>query len=451
MEVHDAKYIAAFVLGAITFVSGMLAVTLLTVRRKYLLLTSSFLCFGAGVLLATSVIHMLPEAYDRMPDRAGLAYCAGFLLMYLIDEIITFHCFASLQQTSERNNPVSNTRREYSQHTLYDENSFDSNNYDGNVDTQHGNCLTSNHPRRFSSGKNEILNLELQDEARTLVPSTSKQHTDTDTSFTNYGSISLSESNILDIEKNLKLHHSSKMSSNSLPPVEKSLDLKIRDNGCCSECIPDVFPPNQESIISSRQSSQDNVSGIQTVTFQHHISYPRSKSGYLGLYFALLFHTVLEGMAVGLEESVEDVYFLSVVLACHKLIVAFCFGLEVTATGKECYVLCIQILLFSLGSLLGVFAGSLMESFDHVHSISGPTIPILQALAGGSLLYVTVYEIMSRERLKWDRRVQQRYAGLVQFAAVAVGFTVMFLVDKYIGCRGVRRRPARGGFGHAYH
>lgn len=58
-------------------------------------------------------------------------------------------------------------------------------------------------------------------------------------------------------------------------------------------------------------------------------------------------------------------------------------------------------------------------------------LPVLQGLAGGTLLYVTVSEVLPRERAKWHKN-PRRYAGILQFLSVVVGFVLIFLLNKYV-------------------
>lgn len=56
------KIIAMFILGLGSLLSGMLpAIISERNRRRFPLVTSLFLCFGGGILLATAMIHILPE------------------------------------------------------------------------------------------------------------------------------------------------------------------------------------------------------------------------------------------------------------------------------------------------------------------------------------------------------------------------------------------------------
>lgn len=54
-----------------------------------------------------------------------------------------------------------------------------------------------------------------------------------------------------------------------------------------------------------------------------------------------------------------------------------------------------------------------------------------QALAAGTLLYVTVSEVLPRERARFHE--QKRVGGVAQLSAVLVGFAAMYVSTKYLG------------------
>lgn len=58
-------------------------------------------------------------------------------------------------------------------------------------------------------------------------------------------------------------------------------------------------------------------------------------------------------------------------------------------------------------------------------------VAILQAFAGGTLLYVAVSEILPRERARCHKIIH-RLAGIMQFLSVSCGFIIIFLLNKYI-------------------
>lgn len=61
-----AKLLAMAVLGIGSIATGLLPALLSKCsRRRFPLLTSLLLCFGAGVLLSTALVHILPEVSGK--------------------------------------------------------------------------------------------------------------------------------------------------------------------------------------------------------------------------------------------------------------------------------------------------------------------------------------------------------------------------------------------------
>lgn len=98
-------------LGLGSFFSGMLPSCFSdNARQRHPLLISCLLCFGGGVLLSTSLVHMLPEAREKLPEYAELLVCVGFFIVYLVDEIVhlfyganegggNHHMYGSVEET----------------------------------------------------------------------------------------------------------------------------------------------------------------------------------------------------------------------------------------------------------------------------------------------------------------------------------------------------------------
>ena len=66
------------------------------VGRRQTIISSVLSCFGGGVLLATTMLHMLPEITEGLAAKAEslemeflpmLVVCSGFFLIYLVEEL----------------------------------------------------------------------------------------------------------------------------------------------------------------------------------------------------------------------------------------------------------------------------------------------------------------------------------------------------------------------------
>ncbi|CAH0399329.1 unnamed protein product [Chilo suppressalis] len=304
MEVTTAKAISMLTLGLGSFIAGMMPACFSErTRQRHPLFISCLLCFGGGVLLSTSLTHMLPEARENLPNFSELTFCIGFFLVYLVDEFV---------------------------HLFYG---------------------PGNDPHRHTYGSNEGTSL---------------------------------------------LFH------------ERS---GRQDDEMLDRCCGDAGSPRMCHV-------------------SHTAPCNKSSSGVIGLLCALFVHSVLEGLAIGLQEEASQVLLLLGAVASHKFVVGFCLGAEMCASapGRLCAHI-VSVLLFSGGSVAGIAIGAGLEIIKGVQD--SMAIPMMQALAAGTLLYVTVSEVLPRERALWHER--KRSAGLAQFVAVTVGFAVMYLTTYFLG------------------
>jgi len=141
---------------------------------------------------------------------------------------------------------------------------------------------------------------------------------------------------------------------------------------------------------------------------------------------ALSLHAVFEGLAVGLEDSSNSMWTLFAAVALHKYVLSFCVGLELWTSGKNSSAINISyILVYAIMSPIGIAVGIAVTSLQEPSASYYLTVGVLQALAGGTILYVVVFEVLQRERSK------QHVPGLLQLAFVTIGFLVMTLVEVY--------------------
>ncbi|XP_052752177.1 zinc transporter ZIP3 [Galleria mellonella] len=310
MEVTTAKAISMLTLGLGSFISGMVPACFSeNTRQRHPLLISCSLCLGAGVLLATSILHMLPEARENLPDLSELMLCIGFFLVYFVDEIV---------------------------HLFYRPG-----------DGRHGQDELHYHGQNY--GSSEVTGL-------------------------------------LNPERNAR-------------SPDGEMGRCCGDTGSSRMCHVSHTPPCN-----------------------------RSFSGVIGLLCALFVHSFLEGLAIGLQETSTQVLLILGAVCAHKFVVGFCLGAEICASapGRLCAHL-VSVSLFSGGSVAGIAVGAGLETVSAVKDSTA--VPIMQALAAGTLLYVTVSEVLPRERARWHER--KRTAGVTQFIAVGFGFTLMYFLMKY--------------------
>nr|XP_044251507.1 zinc transporter ZIP3 [Drosophila takahashii] len=331
------KVLAMLVLGLGSLLSGMLPACISERnRRRFPLTTSLLLCFGAGILLATALVHILPEVREQMDSKfAEVAMCGGFFIIYFIDEFIHYFFGEAIQHTHAQAPETEPIRR----------------------------------PTNNGSGYGAVGERAPLLSAEPTSHGHSHEHSDHD--------------------------H----------------DHPYSASGCDDASVEDA-----NARICHTSHTEPCV---------------QSMTGTLGLFVALSLHSAIEGLAIGVQNSSTKVLFLLGAVACHKFVMGFCLGLEFRSNPQTSFrAQFVGISVFALGAVIGIGLGMLIV--DVPAAWSSKTLPIVQALAGGTLFYVTVCEVIPREKARWHSNSTRRWAGFAQFATVAAGFATMCVINFYL-------------------
>ncbi|XP_050459042.1 zinc transporter ZIP3 isoform X1 [Cataglyphis hispanica] len=350
----QAKLASMVLIGAGSFFIGIAPACFISsaqrLQRKLLL--SCALCFGAGVLLATSTLHVLPEVRKGLPDYAELVFSCGFLVLYLVEEGVHYFCRSGDHVVEMDHSRHRNTNKR------------------GSLD-----CRNHSHGVGYNAATQDSKVYVSESDVRlpfNYRQSSFDNHNINTRTFSGYG--------------------------------------------------------------ATRCHAHDGPSSSEETTFLCHGNHGEqctdANTGLAGLALALTVHAVLEGLAIGLQTQIAEVLLLTGAVASHKYVVGFCLGLELTGVSKSVPKLIFAIFVFAIGSVIGIGIG--MLTFQADTDWSKVVLPILQGLAGGTLLYVTVSEVLPRERAKWHKS-SRRFAGILQFFSVFVGFVVIFLLNNYVG------------------
>lgn len=136
----------------------------------------------------------------------------------------------------------------------------------------------------------------------------------------------------------------------------------------------------------------------------------------LFIVLALSIHELFEGLAVGLESESSSVWLMFGAVSAHKLVIAFCIGMELVVTGTTLILSVIYVFTFAVVSPLGIGIGIAITS-DGADE-TGLAAVILQGLASGTLLYVVFFEVLQGGRK----------CGLRQCVSVVFGYALMFSI-----------------------
>ena len=144
---------------------------------------------------------------------------------------------------------------------------------------------------------------------------------------------------------------------------------------------------------------------------------PHSTIRSLILLIALSFHSIFEGLAIGLQQDLGQLISLFIAVIAHKAIMAFSLGLtlaQATLSAKQ-YVM--SIMVFSLASPFGMGIGILLADMDH--SLAADVANgILQGIAGGTFLYITFFEVLPHEFNEPKHRMLKLVSMLVGYSCI---------------------------------
>lgn len=186
---------------------------------------------------------------------------------------------------------------------------------------------------------------------------------------------------------------------------------------------------NQVSSISGPLTVSDGANGHHNHIHHAHSHLPdvgnddlivSSLRGLL-IVLALSVHELFEGLAVGLEDTTANVWYMFGAVAAHKLVLAFCVGVELIVAKTQKWLAFVYVFTFAAVSPIGIGIGIIVSGES---STTGLVSAILQGLASGTLLYVVFFEILQKGR-----------SGILQFFAVITGYILMFgltFISKYV-------------------
>lgn len=136
--------------------------------------------------------------------------------------------------------------------------------------------------------------------------------------------------------------------------------------------------------------------------------------GSLLIVVALSFHSIFEGLSLGLQSTDQATWLMFLAISIHKFVIAFVVGFDMTASRMKARTILIYIAIFSVMSPLGALIGAVTKN-----KLEGsPVVAGLNGVATGTLLYVTFFEVLQRDK-------NSQLSGLLQLVAVVLGFCIM--------------------------
>ncbi|KAH7962454.1 zinc transporter ZIP1 isoform X2 [Rhipicephalus sanguineus] len=167
-------------------------------------------------------------------------------------------------------------------------------------------------------------------------------------------------------------------------------------------------PPVHENGVENKQSFSadavvDEDHGTQRVSL-----------GSVLIVVALSFHSIFEGLSLGLQSTDQATWIMFLAISIHKFVIAFVVGFDMKASHMRTRTILIYIAVFSAMSPLGALIGAVTKNKLE----DSPVVAGLNGVATGTLLYVTFFEVLQRDK-------NSQLSGVLQLLAVLLGFGIM--------------------------
>ncbi len=137
-------------------------------------------------------------------------------------------------------------------------------------------------------------------------------------------------------------------------------------------------------------------------------------------------HSIFDGLSIGLQKTVSEIWSMFFAITTHKLVIAFVLSMQLYDQSKRMAIVAFHMAFFSIMSPIGILIVIITEdSLLGTESETNPIVILLISLATGTLLYVVFFEILQKDKCN-------SISGLVQFFSIIVGFGVMLVINLLI-------------------
>ncbi|CAJ0578439.1 unnamed protein product, partial [Mesorhabditis spiculigera] len=142
---------------------------------------------------------------------------------------------------------------------------------------------------------------------------------------------------------------------------------------------------------------------------------------------AMSFHSILEGFALGVQDTPTRIVSLFLSLFIHKGIEAFSVGLQIVKGNRtRVKVVICTVFIYALMTPIGSALGTWLEAanIDPIHKESA--VVVLESLAAGTFIYVTFLEVLASEK-------ENEHDSLLQLLAIFLGFVLITVLQVVMG------------------
>ncbi len=189
-------------------------------------------------------------------------------------------------------------------------------------------------------------------------------------------------------------HHDSEASGESDSDDHPPSSVALEDGHHIKHASHGDVQNNEDNLMNDSIEHEHEHSIFADISKKHHNQRHYLRS-YL-LLIALSVHALFEGLAVGLFQNIDNMVELLGALIIHKCILGFSIGINLVQHGFPAMMVARSSFLFSAMSPIGLGIGILMLTYASP-SLGRVFSAVFQAIAAGTFLYVTFFEIFFHE------------------------------------------------------
>ncbi|KAJ3647774.1 hypothetical protein Zmor_019635 [Zophobas morio] len=142
---------------------------------------------------------------------------------------------------------------------------------------------------------------------------------------------------------------------------------------------------------------------------------------YLLVVIALSLHAFFEGLAIGLQHSVANIWYLFIAVSIHSATILFYISLELVLAKTQLKRIMIHVSILSFTSPVGVLLGLLITQNANMNTQAKSTaVVLLEGLSAGTILYITFFEVLNREKERRAWVLRRAICILSGFVLMAV-------------------------------
>ncbi|EGG22379.1 zinc/iron permease [Cavenderia fasciculata] len=346
--------------------------------NKWLSLCNSF---SGGIFFGAALLHLFVDSISQLQNVisypiAPLCLCAGFLITFFLELFLHIYLErhpkllnSNINNNNNNNNTSSSSTILHHQHQHINNNNQSTLNFGNTNSNTTFNFLNSptNNRRSMILDRPSTPNI-----VNTLVftpPPNHRTNVDNDNECTPMLSDHNNNNNNDDDDK----EDESSDSGDYIPSSNHS-----------SIYFQDALHLSSTSI----QQQQQEVTKQETTLTNQNYLLP------FILVFGLSVHSLFEGLAFGLQSTVPKILDLLVAVFSHKLLASFALGVSTIIYSRSLVKMILILFIFSISSPIGASIGIVLVDYSQIGNV---VPPILQGLASGTFLYISLVEIIPKE------------------------------------------------------